>query len=99
MFYIYGKYNSKSCDKAEFLLYTIGYEYRLFIYGVDYTINQFQKFFPEIDTVPQVYHDMKYIGGLRELYEYLLANKNIIDGSASKLSILEKPIDIDMEDE
>lgn len=99
MFYIYGKYNSKACDKAEFLLYTVGHEYRLFVYGVDYTIEQFQKFFPGIDTVPQVYHDMKYIGGLRELYEYLCESKNIINGSTSKLSVFENLPDIDMEDE
>jgi glutaredoxin len=71
MFFIYGAPNSKACEKAEFLLYTMNYEYRMYLYEIDYTLNQLQRLHPGTQTVPHIYYGTKYIGGVKELYEYL----------------------------
>jgi glutaredoxin len=97
MFFIYGKYDSKACDRAEFLLYTLNYEYRFYILGKDFTLAQFQRFFPERNTVPQIFYNTSYIGGIKELYEYLYSNKSLIDGKSNRLSVLENPPDINLE--
>jgi hypothetical protein len=76
MFFIYGARNSKACDKAEFLLYSMKYEYRMYLYGIDYTLNQLQRLQPNTQTVPHIYHGTKYIGGIKELYEYLYENQD-----------------------
>ncbi len=71
MFFIYGAPNSRACEKAEFLLYTMNYEYRMYLYGIHYTLNQLRRLQPGTHTVPHVYDGTKYIGGVKELYEYL----------------------------
>ena len=71
MFFIYGAPNSRACEKAEFLLYTMNYDYRMYLYGIHYTLNQLQRLQPGTQTVPHIYHGTKYIGGVKELYEYL----------------------------
>lgn len=76
MFFVYGAPNSKACERAEFLLYTMGYDYRIYLYGIDYTLNQLQRLVPGARTVPHIYHGTKYIGGVKELYEYLYESKD-----------------------
>lgn len=98
MFFIYGKHNSKACDKAEFLLYTLGHEYRFYILGRDFTIAQFQRFLPGVDTVPQIFYNTSYIGGIKDLYEYLYSSKSLVDGKSYGLSIFQKPSNVDLED-
>lgn len=71
MFFVYGAENSRACDKAEFLLYTMNLDYRIYIFGRDYTIKQLNRLIPNASTVPHVYHGTKYIGGVKELYTYL----------------------------
>ncbi len=79
MFFIYGAENSKACDKAEFLLYSMSLEYRLYIFGRDYTLKQLHRLVPDATTVPHIYHGAKYIGGVKELYEYIHSDKVIIN--------------------
>jgi glutaredoxin len=98
MFFIYGRLDSKACDKAEFLLYTLGYEYRFYVLGRDFTLKQFNRLLPNEDTVPQVFYNTKHIGGIRDLYEYLYTNKSLIDGNPYRLSMAERFFDIDVED-
>jgi len=71
MFFVYGAENSRASDKAEFLLYSMGLNYRLYIFGRDYTLKQLHRLVPDATTVPHVYHGAKYIGGVKELYEYV----------------------------
>ena len=71
MFFIYGADGSRACDKAEFILFTLGHDYRHYVYGRDYTLNQLQKLVPGANSVPQIFLGAKYIGGIKELYEYL----------------------------
>ena len=39
--------------------------------GQDYSIDQLRILVPETNFVPHIYHDAKYIGGIKELYDYL----------------------------
>ena len=91
MFFIYAAPNSKACDKAEFLLYTMGYNYRIYLYGIDYTLNQLQRLIPGTNTVPHIYHGTKYIGGIKELYEYLYegqdSDRGRLSGSGATKSV------------
>lgn len=79
MFFVYGAENSKACDKTEFLLYTMHLDYRMYIFGRDYTLKQLHKLVPHANTVPHVYHGAKYIGGVKDLYNYLNSNEVISD--------------------
>jgi glutaredoxin len=83
MFFIYGAHNSRACEKAEFALFTLGYEYRFYCYGIDYTLAQIQRLVPGAKTVPQIFHGTKYIGGLNELYEFLQESE---DSSARRIA-------------
>lgn len=71
MFYIYGAKNSKATDKAEQLVVLCQKPYKLFILGTDYTVAQLQKLIPGTDSVPHVFDGVNYIGGTKELYDYL----------------------------
>lgn len=83
MFFIYGAPNSRACERAEFLLYTMNYEYRMYLYGIHYTLNQLQRLRPGTQTVPHIYHGAKYIGGVKELYEYLYLSQDSDRGRIS----------------
>ena len=71
MFYIYGARESKGTDKAENLLIICQKEYKLFLYNEDFTFNQLQKLIPETQVVPHIFDGSKYVGGVKELYDYL----------------------------
>jgi len=83
MFFIYGAENSKACDKAEFILYTLDIDYRIYIFGKDYTLKQLNRLVPDVQTVPQIYHGTKYIGGVKELATYL-QNDEVVNESRSE---------------
>ena len=76
MFFIYGASNSKACEKAELLLHATRSNYRFYLYGRDYTLNQLQRLVPGATTVPQIYYGTKYIGGIKELYDYIYTSEN-----------------------
>lgn len=54
----------------------MNYEYRMYLYGIHYTLNQLQRLQPGTQTVPHIYHGTKYIGGVKELYEYLYLSQD-----------------------
>lgn len=83
MFFIYGAHNSKACDRAEFLLHTMGQEYRFYCYGIDYTLTQLQRLVPGTQTVPHIFHGTKYIGGVNEIYKYLQKSEDSDGGGTT----------------
>ena len=70
-YYVYGAEGSRTTNKVETLLTVCRRQYRLFILGRDYTIEQLRILVPDTNFVPHIYHDTKYIGGIKELYDYL----------------------------
>jgi hypothetical protein len=75
MYYVYGALNSKASDKAELLLHVCRKHYKFFTLGEDYTIAQLHKLVPETNVVPHIFHNTTYIGGVKELYDYLYSIK------------------------
>ena len=71
MYYVYGAEGSRSTLRVETLLSVCRRDYRLFLLGKDYTIHQLQKLIPDTNFVPHIYHGAQYIGGVKELYDYL----------------------------
>ena len=71
MFYVYGAKSSKATDKAVMLLETTKQPYRLFILGESYTVMQLLRLIPDTDSVPHIYDGTKYVGGTKDLYDYL----------------------------
>jgi glutaredoxin len=67
------------------LLHTLEYDYRMYYLNVDYTLTQLQRLIPDVKTVPQIYHGTKYIGGLKELHEFLQKSEGLSNGSISGL--------------
>jgi glutaredoxin len=94
MFFIYGAHGSKACDKAEFILFTLGHEYRFYCYGIDYTLAQIQRLVPGAKTVPQIFYGTKYIGGINELYEFLQASQDSDTGRIPRISQSKRIFDI-----
>jgi glutaredoxin len=99
MFFIYGAANSRACDRVEFILYTLGHDYRFYIYGKDYDLNQLQRLIPNCRTVPQIYYGTKYIGGLRELYEYLQPIEENSDEKVATPKSIEYFLNLEIESE
>jgi hypothetical protein len=71
MFYVYGAYNSKATINAEMVLTMCGKQHKVFILGEDYTIKQLLILVPGTNHLPHVYDGAKYVGGIKELIEYL----------------------------
>ena len=71
MFYVYGAKNSKATETAENLLLMCAMPHKLFILGEGYTVAQLQKLVPGTDSVPHIYDGVNYVGGTKELYDYL----------------------------
>jgi glutaredoxin len=93
MFFVYGANNSKACDRAEFLLCTLGYEYKIYRINVHYTLAQLERLVPGVKTVPQIYHGTQYIGGMKELNEFLQKSESLGDRYFPRLARIEKLID------
>ena len=53
---------------------------KLFILGEDYTREQLEKLIPGTTFVPHVYHNLNYIGGIKELHDYLYDELRIEKG-------------------
>lgn len=76
-YYVYGAEGSRTTNKVETLLTVCRRQYRLFILGRDYTIEQLRILVPDTNFVPHIYHDAKYIGGVKDLYDYLYSEVKI----------------------
>ena len=72
-YFVYGAEGSKTTNKVEMLLSICNRQYKLFLLGKDYTRDQLHILVPDTDFVPHIYHNAKYIGGIKELYDYLYA--------------------------
>ncbi len=79
-YYVYGAVGSKATDKVELLLSVCRRPYKLFILGKDYTRGQLEKLIPGTTFVPHVYHNLNYIGGIKELHDYLYSELRIEKG-------------------
>ena len=71
MFFVYGAEGSKATERAENLLTMTGFQYRLFALGKDYTREQLERLRPGTTVIPHIYHNTKYVGTVKELYDYL----------------------------
>ena len=79
-YYIYGAISSKATDKAELILTVARRPYKLFILGQDYTREQLEKLIPGTNIVPHIYHGFNYVGGVKELHDYLYSELKIEKG-------------------
>ena len=57
------------CDEAKKMLKYYGVEYENIVIGEDISRYKFLMDFPNVKTVPAVFFDETYIGGLKELKE------------------------------
>lgn len=71
MFYIYGARESRATEKAEHLLIICQKHYKLFLFNEDFTYDQLQRIVPGTKVVPHIFDGFKYVGGVKELYDYL----------------------------
>jgi len=71
MFYVYGAYNSKATNNVEMILSMCRRPYKVFILNEDYTLQQLLRLIPDTNHLPHIYDGLEYIGGVRELFEYL----------------------------
>lgn len=71
MFFVYGAQGGKATGKAEYLLTMTGFPYRLFLLDKDYTRDQLERLIPGTRVVPHIFHNTKYVGTVKDLYDYL----------------------------
>ena len=57
------------CDETKKMLKYYGVKYKNIVIGEDISRFQFKLKFPFINTVPAIFFDDKYLGGLKELKE------------------------------
>ena len=71
MITVYSKPNCTYCEKAKYLLKTLGLEYEEKIVTKDLSIDELYKVLgKQVRTIPQIVIDGKHIGGYNELKEY-----------------------------
>lgn len=71
MFFVYGAEGGRGTEKAEYLLTMTGFPYRLFLLDKDYTRDQLERLIPGTRVVPHIFHNTKYVGTVKDLYDYL----------------------------
>ena len=74
-FYVYSKLGCGYCERLTQFMNNKGVTYEKFTVGSDLTVEQFLNKFGRASTFPQVCHDNKNIGGMKETVRYLLDNK------------------------
>ena len=71
MITVYSKPNCTYCEKAKYLLKSLGLEYEEKIVTKDLSIDELYKALgKQVRTIPQIVIDGKHIGGYNELKEY-----------------------------
>jgi glutaredoxin len=68
---IWGKSYCPYCDKAKALCTKEDLKYTYYQLDEDYTKEELLLLFPNVKTLPQITVDNKYIGGYKELRNYL----------------------------
>lgn len=71
-FYIYSKHGCGFCDRLVEFLNTKEISYVKFDLNVDFTPEQFVEKFGTSATFPQVFHENKNIGGMKDTLRYLV---------------------------
>lgn len=71
MITIYSRPGCKWCETSKSLLELKGLEYNELMLDVDITVDQLKILVPGAKSVPQIMSDNIYIGGYKELTEYL----------------------------
>lgn len=71
MITIYSRPNCTWCDQSKALLESEGLEYNELMLDLDVTVEQLKQLVPGAKSVPQIMDDGLYIGGFKELKEYL----------------------------
>lgn len=71
MYEIYGKQNCGFCTQAVQLLEAHGLEYKKYIIDENITREEFVQKFPDVRTVPLIFHNENRLGGFQALKEHL----------------------------
>ena len=71
MITIYSRPGCKWCETSKSLLELKGIEYNELMLDVDITVDQLKQLVPGAKSVPQIMDNEMYIGGYKELTEYL----------------------------
>ena len=74
---VYSKVDCPYCEKIKVLLYHAAIEYTEYVYGRDFTRDQFYAEFGDGSTFPQVILDGNHIGGCTDTAKYLKEQKLI----------------------
>lgn len=80
-FTLYTKENCSYCDRAKALISQNGHEYEALVFPTQVTKEDIQSRVNEsgaenvvVRSVPQIFHENRYVGGFSELLEYLREN-------------------------
>jgi glutaredoxin 3 len=68
---LWSKYNCPNCDQAHSLLRSKGYQIEERKIGDGYSREELLEAVPNARSVPQVFIEDGYVGGFKELQEYL----------------------------
>lgn len=71
MITVYSRPGCKWCETSKSLLELKGVEYNELMLDVDITVEQLKQLVPGAKSVPQIMDDGTYIGGYKELTQYL----------------------------
>lgn len=71
MITVYSRPGCKWCETSKTLLELKGVEYNELMLDVDITVEQLKQLVPGAKSVPQIMDDGTYIGGYKELTQYL----------------------------
>ena len=71
MITIYSRPGCKWCETTKSFLNLKGLEYNELMLDVDITVEQLKQLVPGAKSVPQIMDDNIYVGGYKELVEYL----------------------------
>ena len=71
MITVYSRPGCKWCETSKTLLELKGVEYNELMLDVDITVDQLKQLVPGAKSVPQIMDDNVYVGGYKELTQYL----------------------------
>ena len=74
-FYVYSKSGCGFCDRLTEFMDSKKVSYTKFELGVDFSTGDFVDKFGHSATFPQVYHENKTIGGMKDTVRYLVENE------------------------
>ena len=74
-FYVYSRSGCGYCDRLVQFMDTKGLKYEKFSLGKDFTTEEFLMKFGRGSTFPQVYHDNRNVGGMKDTVRYIVENQ------------------------